>query len=62
MAWDALVGAGTTHVVVHTPAFGNPDESRALLAWLNAHGASRVTSYSEGDALYELPREGQRQK
>ncbi|HVG84970.1 MAG TPA: hypothetical protein VM820_10640 [Vicinamibacterales bacterium] len=62
MAWDALVGAGTTHVVVHTPAFGNPDESRALLAWLNAHGVRRVTSYAEGDALYELPREGQRQK
>ena len=55
MAWDALVDAGTTHVVVHTPAFGNPNEGRALLAWLNARGARRVTSYSEGDALFELP-------
>jgi hypothetical protein len=55
-AWDALIDAGTTHVVVHTPAFANPDESRALLAWLAAHGARRVTSYSEGDALFVLPR------
>lgn len=55
-AWDALIDAGTTHVVVHTPAFANPDESRAVLAWLNSHGARRVTSYSEGDALYEIPR------
>jgi hypothetical protein len=55
-AWDALVEAGTTHVVVHTPAFANPDDGRALLAWLNARGARRVTSYAEGDALYELPR------
>lgn len=56
-AWDALLDAGTTHVVVHTPAFANPDESRAVLAWLNAHGARRVTSYGDGDALFALPRE-----
>ena len=55
-AWDALLEAGTTHVVIHTPAFANPDESRAVLSWLNAHGARRVTSYGEGDALFALPR------
>ena len=41
LAWDALVAAGATHVVVHMPAFANPDEGRALLAWLNARGARR---------------------
>jgi hypothetical protein len=55
-AWDALIDAGTTHVVVHTPAFGNPNAGREVLAWLGAHGARLVTSYSEGDALFELPR------
>jgi hypothetical protein len=54
LAWQALVEAGTTHVVVHTPAFRNPNEGRALIAWLQARGARLVTSYSEGDALFAL--------
>jgi hypothetical protein len=55
-AWNALVDAGTTHVVVHVPAFALPDRSRTLLGWLKAHGAKLLISYPEGDALFELPR------
>jgi hypothetical protein len=55
LAWQVLVEAGTTHVVVHTPAFGNPHEARAVIAWLQGRGARLVTSYSEGDALYAMP-------
>jgi hypothetical protein len=54
-AWSALVGAGTTHVVVHTPAFGNPNIGRGVMVWLQAHGARLVSSYPEGDALFAVP-------
>jgi len=56
LAWGALVEAGTTHVVVHTPAFANPHEARAALAWLQAHGARLDRSYPDGDALFAMPR------
>ena len=55
-AWRALLDAGTTHVVVHTPAFGNPNVGRGVLVWLQAHGARLVSSYPEGDALFAVPR------
>jgi hypothetical protein len=55
-AWDALVEAGTTHVVVHTPAFANPNRARGLLVWLQSRGARLVSSYPDGDALFALPR------
>ena len=55
-AWHALVDAGTTHVVVHVPAFANPNEPRMLSGWLQARGARLVESFSEGDALYAMPR------
>jgi hypothetical protein len=54
-AWQALVDAGTTHVVVHTPAFANPNAGRGVMVWLQAHGARLVTSYPEGDALFVVP-------
>jgi hypothetical protein len=60
-AWNALVDAGTTHVIVHSPAFANPNQSQEVLGWLEARGARLVISYPEGDALFELPRDkGQR--
>ena len=55
-AWRALVDAGATHVVVHVPAFANPNEPRMLSAWLEDRGARLVESFPEGDALYSLPR------
>jgi hypothetical protein len=54
-AWQALVDAGTTHVVVHTPAFANPNVGRRVMVWLQAHGARLVVSYPEGDALFGMP-------
>jgi hypothetical protein len=54
-AWQALVEAGTTHLVVHVPAFANPDEPRLLIGWLERHGAQLIESFSEGDALYSMP-------
>ncbi|MCC7240639.1 MAG: hypothetical protein IT180_01830 [Acidobacteria bacterium] len=55
-AWQALLDAGTTHVVVHIPAFKNPDRGRQLLSWLETRGARYVESFPEGDAIYEMPR------
>lgn len=54
-AWQALREAGTTHVVVHVPAFRSPSQGRALLVWLESRGATYLESFSEGDALYALP-------
>jgi hypothetical protein len=54
-AWQALVDAGTTHVVLHTPAFANPNTGRGVMVWLQAHGARLVASYPEGDALFAMP-------
>jgi hypothetical protein len=55
-AWQALVEAGATHVVVHVPAFANPNEPRMLSAWLEGRGAQFLESFPDGDALYALPR------
>jgi hypothetical protein len=53
-AWAALRRAGTTHVVVHRPAYGR-QRSEAVLRWLNAGGARHVRSYDRSE-LFELPR------
>jgi hypothetical protein len=53
-AWQALVSAGVTHVVVHRAAY--PDGQRgAVGGWLEGRGAKRIGSFL-GDDLYELPR------
>jgi hypothetical protein len=53
-AWQALVEAGASHLVVHVPAFANPHEPRVLMAWLEARGARLVESFPEGDALFAI--------
>jgi hypothetical protein len=55
-AWRALVDAGTTHVVVHAPAFANPHDAQNLSTWLENRGARLVESFPDGDTLYALPR------
>jgi hypothetical protein len=53
-AWQALVSASVTHVVVHPAAY--PDGQRAAIGgWLEGRGARRVGSFGADD-LYELPR------
>lgn len=59
LAWQTLVEAGTTHVVVHRPAFANPDDGRALVGWLQNRGARVVASYDEGDLLFAVGRNRQ---
>jgi hypothetical protein len=54
-AWRALTDAGATHVVVHAPAFANPDAARDLVAWLELRRATLVEAFPDGDALYALP-------
>ena len=52
-AWRALVGAGTTHVIVHEDAFAG-DEGAAVREWLQAQGARLVGRFGP-DSLLELP-------
>jgi hypothetical protein len=53
-AWQALRDAGTTHVVVHRNAFGNPADAEAVEAWLRSHGARELERFSDGDILLAL--------
>ena len=54
-AWQVLVEAGTTHVVVHPAAYADPEQPRALTAWLESRDARLVQRFADGDALYALP-------
>ncbi len=52
-AWQALVSAGTTHVVVHTGAW-DPAYAEQIQEWLIGHGARAHGRY-DGAAVYQLP-------
>jgi hypothetical protein len=56
LAWQALLAAKTTHVIVRERAFATPSEGLAVLAWLDAHGARQVATYAEGEVLFAVPR------
>jgi hypothetical protein len=56
LAWQALLAAKTTHVIVRVRAFATPSEGLAVLAWLDAHGARQVSTYAEGEVLFAVPR------
>ena len=56
LAWQALLAAKTTHVIVRVRAFATPSEGLAVLAWLDAHGARQVSAYEEGAVLFAVPR------
>jgi hypothetical protein len=53
VAWQTLVDAGTTHVVVHERAF-RPGEADVVESWLQTHGATAIGHF-DGDVLYDLP-------
>jgi hypothetical protein len=54
-AWQSLVDAGTTHVVLHRS--GLSEQSAIIAAWLTGHGARLLGAYDDdGSALYALPR------
>ena len=49
-AWQALVGTGATHVVVHEAYFAD-GRGAALTAWLREHGAHEVGSFGSDRVL-----------
>jgi hypothetical protein len=51
-AWQALVDAGTTHVIVHEAALPETD-ANMLQEWLRSHGAAESGRF-ERDVLYDL--------
>jgi hypothetical protein len=53
-AWNSLIGAGTTHVVVHEAAYSGSGAQEVDL-WLRAHGAQLLDRYGT-DVLYAMPR------
>ena len=53
-SWQSLLASGSTHAVVHPAAFANPADATAVQAWLEAHGARRVETFDDKDALYEI--------
>lgn len=53
-AWQALVDAGATHVVLHRGATTEADADLTA-AWLDAHGARLVATFAGEDLLYEMP-------
>ena len=54
-AWQALVDAGTTHVVLHVPAFADQKKAGRRRSWLESHGARVVERFDDGDVLYAMP-------
>ncbi len=54
-AWQALVEAGTTHVVLHETAYV-PGAADAVRAWLSARGGREIGRF-ESDVLYSIQTE-----
>ena len=53
-SWQSLLDSGSTHVVLHPTAFANPADAAAVQAWLEAHGATKLESFTDNDALYAI--------
>lgn len=53
-SWQALADSGSTHVVLHPAAFANPADATAVQAWLESHGAQRLETFDDKDALYAI--------
>lgn len=53
-SWQALTASGSTHVVLHPAAFANPADATAVQTWLEAHGARRLETFDDKDALYAI--------
>ena len=53
-SWQSLLDSGSTHVVLHPAAFANPADAAAVQAWLEAHGATKLESFTDNDALYAI--------
>jgi hypothetical protein len=53
-SWKSLLDSGTTHAIVHPSAFAKPEDAAAIAAWLEAHNASLMETFADGDALYAV--------
>jgi hypothetical protein len=53
-SWQSLLDSGSTHVVLHPAAFANPADAVTVQAWLVAHGAKLLESFTDNDALYAI--------
>jgi hypothetical protein len=51
-AWQALVDAGVTHVVVHEQAL-SADQIATVTGWLQSHGATEIGRF-DSDRLFEV--------
>jgi hypothetical protein len=54
-AWQALMEARPTHVVLHGRSFADPDRAGVIAAWLLAHGATFDRAFGDGDVIYTMP-------
>jgi hypothetical protein len=55
-AWEAATSAGATHLLVHERGYF-PPEGAAVSGWAASRGARLVVEFSDGDKLFELPRD-----
>jgi hypothetical protein len=53
-AWQTLVDAGVTHVVLHRAAT-TPEDAEATAAWLTSRGAALMSTLDRQDELYAMP-------
>jgi hypothetical protein len=53
-AWQSLLDSGTTHAIVHRPAFANPAHADVVAAWLTARGAVELERFNDGDTLWAV--------
>lgn len=54
IAWQSLLDAGTTHVVLHRNAFANASDADTVEAWLKARGAKEIERFPDNDILLAL--------
>lgn len=55
VAWQALIEANPTHVVLHGRAFAEPERAGVIAEWLTSHGASFDRAFGDGDVIYTMP-------
>lgn len=54
-AWQALMDARPTHVVLHHRYFAEPERAGMIADWLVSHGASFDRAFGDGDVIYTMP-------
>lgn len=54
-AWQALMEARPTHVVLHQRYFADPARAGVIADWLVSHGASFDRAFGDGDVIYTMP-------